>query len=89
VFGRSADARTVPEVYIMAADGSDVVRLTHDPGADSNPTWAHGDTEILFTSNRGGDLDVYAMAPDGSDVRNLTQNPAFDFVPDWTPAANE
>jgi WD40-like Beta Propeller Repeat len=73
------------EIYTMAADGSDVVRLTHDPGADRNPTWAHDDTEILFTSNRDGDLDVYAMAPEGSDVRNLTQHPHSTSCPTGHP----
>ena len=69
VSNRSGDR----EIYTMAADGSDVVRLTHDPGEDSNPSWAHDDTDIMFTSDRDGDVDVYAMARDGSDVRNLTR----------------
>jgi len=95
---RGTPIRTSPEldgrqagndVYTMAADGSDVIRLTHDPGEESNPNWARDDTDIMFTSDRGGNVDVYAMARDGSDVRNLTQHPAWDFVPDWTPATNE
>ena len=59
-----------------------VVTTRHAVAADD-------DTDIMFTSDRGGFVDVYAMARDGSNVRNLTQNPAFDFVPDWTPAMNE
>ena len=27
------------EVYLMAADGSQVTNLTNSPGNDSNPTW--------------------------------------------------
>jgi Tol biopolymer transport system component len=27
------------EVYVMDADGSNLVRLTNDPGRDSDPAW--------------------------------------------------
>ncbi len=28
------------ELYIATSDGSEVVRLTDDPGVDRNPTWS-------------------------------------------------
>ena len=28
------------------------------PGEDSNPSWAHDDTDIMFTSDRGGNVDA-------------------------------
>lgn len=35
-----ADSRTDYDVYVMDADGSDVTRLTDDPGRDSDPVWS-------------------------------------------------
>lgn len=64
---------------------SDPVRLTSDPGEDSNPTWAHDDADVMFTSDRAGNVDVYLMARDGSDIRNLTQSPARDWAPTGRP----
>ena len=69
----------------MAADGSDVRRLTYDAAEDTNPNWSQQDSHILFTSDRGGNVDVYVMASDGADIQNLTQDPEWDWVPDWTP----
>ena len=71
----------------MASDGSNVRRLTDDPGEDSNPSLSADGKVIVFTSDRDGDVDVYAMAADSSDVRDLTRNTAWDYVPDWSPGA--
>ncbi len=42
-------------------------------------------TQIVFTSNRDGDLHIYVMDADGGNVRQLTDDPAWDRYPAWSP----
>ena len=73
------------EIYVMAADGSNPVRLTQG-GADvvvggppynsSGADWSHNRKLIAFQSNRvGGIPQIYLMNPDGSDQRVLVSLP--------------
>jgi sugar lactone lactonase YvrE len=41
------------DVYVMRPDGTDVRRLTEDPGWDGSPAWAP-DGSLVFYSQRGG-----------------------------------
>ena len=82
------------EVYVMDADGSNIVRLTNTPG-DSTSSWAADwspdGEKIVFMSNRDGSTlgsdgyDLYVMNADGSNVRKLTQARGWDGVPAWSP----
>lgn len=71
------------EIYSMASDGSDVVRLTNDDADDFQPAWSPDGARIAFTSDRDGDNEVYSVAPDGSDVVRLTTDDEFDGQADW------
>jgi TolB protein len=73
------------EVYKVRWDGSELTRLTDDPGFDCRPRWSRDGKWLLFTSNRGSNHDLYVMRADGSDVRRLTSHPALDDHGDWSP----
>jgi len=75
----------VGEIYVMDADGSNVIRLTHASGGDTWPRWSPDGTQIAFTSSRDGNREVYVMNADGSNQVNLTQHPADDESPVWSP----
>jgi Tol biopolymer transport system component len=66
------------EIFTAALDGSDVRRITSNPGYDAEATFAPDGSRIVFTSLRDGDLDLYTMKPDGSDVRRLTREVGYD-----------
>lgn len=72
------------EIFVMQADGSNVVRLTHDPRTlDFVPSWSPDGKRIVFASKRDGDLEIYVMNSDGSNVVRLTDNTAEDNYPSW------
>ena len=79
--GRDGDS----EIYVMNADGSNVVQLTHNDVNDGYPTWSPDGTEIAFHSNRDGDSEIYIMNADGSDQRRVSYDPANDTTPDMSP----
>jgi Tol biopolymer transport system component len=71
-----------PEIYSCAADGSNVVRLTHDAGNDDQPRWSPSGLQIVFVSDRSGSPEIYTMNADGSNVVRKTfsgncQEPAW------------
>jgi len=72
-----------PEIYIMNADGSRPVRLTHAPGRDAHPYFSRDGRRIVFQSPRanGTDTNIYVMNSDGSHVTQLTNLKGFAGVP--------
>lgn len=69
------------DVYIMDADGGNVVRLTSEPGNESAPAWAADGTRLFFTADRPGGSQIASTALDGSDLRVLTASPGGNRSP--------
>lgn len=69
-------------IYVMSANGSNVVRLTND-STDHEPAWSPDGTKIAFARGaRPDSIAIYVMNADGSGVARLTQ--AGDD-PAWSP----
>jgi WD40 repeat protein len=77
---------TNPDIYTAAADGSDVVQLTSEPGIDRSPAWSADGSRIAFVSNRDGELDIWTMNADGSNARNVTASDVPESQPAWSPS---
>jgi Tol biopolymer transport system component len=63
------------DVFTMAPDGSDVVKLT-DGGFNGSPSYSPAGDRIVFESDRGNFLEdegIYRMRTDGSHVRLLVR----------------
>ena len=74
------------EIYVINADGTNHVRLTHHSSLDRWPCWSPDGTKIAFASTRDGDSDIYMMNSDGTGVVNLTNHPRSpDSMPSWSP----
>ncbi|CAN5722424.1 hypothetical protein BH18ACI4_BH18ACI4_12520 [soil metagenome] len=73
------------EIYVVASDGSNPVRLTSNVAEDFDPAWSPDGTKVAFVSGRDGDYEIYVMSADGGGQTRLTNNPADEFDPAWSP----
>jgi TolB protein len=73
------------EVFLCAADGSGVRRLTNSGGIDTNPAWSPSGQEIAFTSSRAGSPQIYVMDVEGSNVRRVTFQGEYNDGAAWSP----
>lgn len=77
--GRPAKAATGnTDIYVVDADGTDVVRLTDDPMMEYAPTWSPDGSRIAFAAydlasggNPPSPLRLYVMNADGTDREAL------------------
>ena len=68
----TADYTVNSDIYLMNADGSDIVQLTDDPSPDRWPIFLLNGREIAFQSTRDGNDAIYVMNIEGSNLRLLT-----------------
>ncbi len=82
------DPASAMEIYVMAADGTDVRRLTTTPGYDGGPFFSPDGTRIVWRrfSADGRSAEIYSMRTDGSDVRQLTGLGALSWAPFYHPS---
>lgn len=84
VFASNRDGNS--EIYVMNPDGSGQVNLTHHRGPDYSPVWSPTGRQILFASERGGNIsDLYVMDADGSDVKRVFHKRVRRSYPTWSP----
>jgi len=72
------------DLFIVRLDGSEETNLVIHPALEETPVWV-SEREILFGSDRTGELDVFRIAPDGSGLERLTDDPTDDDHPRSSP----
>lgn len=67
------------DVYRMAMDGSDLLRLTTDAGDDRNPTAS--ESTVVFSTFRHGKPELYSIPLAGGEETRLTTNTTSEGDP--------
>jgi TolB protein len=76
------------DIFIGKSDGSNMERITDNPGYDAEPIISTDGKKVVFGSQRDGDFDIYLMDSDGLNVRRLTDRVGYDGGPWFSPDGN-
>jgi PKD repeat protein len=77
------------ELFVIHADGSNVVRLTDRIGFNGQPVWSPDDLRIAFGCEMEfGNQDICTIKPDGSGLIRLTADSARDYGPAFSQAGD-
>jgi Tol biopolymer transport system component len=79
-------------IYTVKPDGTDLrplyprsLKPGEEPGYNAESVVSPDGSKIVFTSDRGGDLDIWTMNSDGTHPRQLTHTVGYDGGPWWSP----
>lgn len=78
-------ASTDDEIYIMDADGSDVVNITNNGVDEREANWSPNGQKIVYSSATGGFQELFMMNPDGSSSTQLTADGKGYHSPVFSP----
>lgn len=85
----TSDRGGVLQAYVIRADGSGLLRISHTGGQTYSPRWRPDGQVIAFTSTDSlfdFGADIYLVSPGGTGQVNLTQTrDVFDGEPSWSP----
>ncbi len=70
------------DIYVMNANGTNIVQLTSAPN-NAVPSWSTVGDKIVFVSTRDGNKEIYIMNPDGTNQTRMTNNSFDDDIPRW------
>ena len=73
------------EIYLINADGTGLVQLTHNSVGDLAAVWSPDSSRLVFLSDRDGDSEIYLINADGTGLLQLTHDSDGDWDPAWSP----
>ncbi|MEO8502507.1 MAG: protein kinase [Acidobacteriota bacterium] len=74
----------IRDVWTIAADGSDPVRVTDSPSVDWDPVWAHDGAHLYFASDRGGVTNPWRVAIDETTGRPRGEPEPITLPTGWS-----
>src|SRR5262249_7407018 len=76
------------EIYESDLEGGHLKNLTNSKGYDAEGSYSADGKQIVFCSNRDGNLELYIMDADGKNARKLTNAPGcYNGGPFFSPDA--
>ena len=73
------------DVYKIAVNGGDEIRLTSAPGLDDGPEYTPDGAYVYFNSSRSGRMQIWRMRPDGSAQQQITNDGFNNWFPHLSP----
>ena len=73
------------DIWVMDADGANLVRVTDHPAREQDPAWAHDDKSLFFTAQREGHGQIYRVWLDDKRVERITKSPYDSLMPAISP----
>lgn len=75
----------INQIWMVNADGSNAIQLSHTDKNTSNPKWSPDGTSYAFISNRDGKSNLYSISFFGGEAQKLTdvKSGITDFK--WSP----
>jgi Tol biopolymer transport system component len=67
-----------PSIWIVAAEGGSLRRLTPEGAGAVAPSWSRDGRWIYFASSRGGNLNVWKMSAEGGPASRVTRDGGFE-----------
>lgn len=78
------------DIYLFEEPSSPARRLSHHPAPDYNAVFSPDGRWVVFTSERGGNVDLYALDLQGGlTPERLTRHPAMDDAAAFSPDGGE
>ncbi len=79
------EARLVETTHEAAGGTSRMKMLTKGQARDRQPAYSPDGKQIIFSSNRSGNIDLWLLERSTGALRQLTDDPASDWDPGFTP----
>ena len=79
-----ADGKSNTEIYIMNADGGNLLQMTNNPAADFHPRWSKDGKFLLFVSTRSDGEQVWKLPVNGGEPAQLTHISTGVNSPVWS-----
>ena len=76
---------TSVEIWVMDIDGRNQHVVVRNGAENLNPSWAAGDSALVYESRAPGNSDIFRIALAGGAAVNLTNNPFADQYPRVSP----
>jgi len=82
-----ADEKGLPQIHMVAMDGTGFTRLTSGPAEHMNPMWSPRGDLIAYVQFAPGAKTsrIWVMDPTGRDQRQLTTDETLHANPSWSP----
>ena len=81
----SGDGYWARHIWVIEADGSNMVQLTSGPDWDNSPSWSPDGNQIVFYRSYEGGSQIVIIDVDGSNETPLTAGSTEERSPSWSP----
>ncbi|MCV0394137.1 MAG: Tol-Pal system beta propeller repeat protein TolB [Rhizobiaceae bacterium] len=72
-------------IFTMDLRSRNTTRLTNSNAIDTSPSYSPNSSQIVFTSDRGGQPQIYVMGADGSGQNRISFGGGSYSTPVWSP----